>query len=116
MNLDVKSLAAGFLIGALVCAVIYGCYIKIAGDAVFDQVDGYNHFIECTSLLTSSNPEKISSFLNALPQKRKDLEKSDAIMTATSTALNGEFKLAGMGQPLEICSKALLEHYQRVKN
>ena len=116
MDLDVQSLAVGSLIGALVGGGVYGFYVKNTGEANLDQAIGYNHLLECTSLLGSNDAEKISSFLNTLPQKQKDLEKSDAIMTATTTTLSGELELSGMGQPLAQCSKALLEQYQRVKS
>ncbi|NAW82684.1 hypothetical protein CAG69_11640 [Vibrio sp. V43_P6S15P86] len=116
MDLDVKSLAVGSLIGVLVGGGIYGFYVKNMGEAGLDQAIGYNHLLECTSLLGSNDVEKIASFLNTLPQKQQDLEKSDAIMTATATTLSGELKLSGMGQPLAQCSKALLERYERIKS
>ncbi|TRW48060.1 hypothetical protein FM042_10390 [Aliidiomarina halalkaliphila] len=115
MDFDLKSISVTVVIVTLASSGLYGFYMKNKSRALIDQTTGYSHVVECLNLLKSHDSEKISAFLNALPHKQKELEKSDAIMTATATTFSGELRISGMGQPLSKCAHLLMEHKERMK-
>ncbi|MDW6019923.1 hypothetical protein SBW85_19650 [Vibrio plantisponsor] len=108
-ELELRSFLVGSALSLVVGGGAYGFYVKTFGQASYDQAVGYKQLADCTMLLGSSDNEKVKQFLDTLPEKLKQLQKSDAIMTTINSTANEKYEASGMGVPLRMCATQLAE-------
>jgi len=98
------------VVGVAVGGGMYGSYIKLFGKNTIIQVNAYVSVMECASLLSSRNKEKIQCFISEYEKNKIKIRKSDAIVSGVATVINHKTIGSGMGVPLESCVNNLKKH------
>ncbi|MBD1574641.1 hypothetical protein HC725_15360 [Vibrio sp. S17_S38] len=117
LDLDIKSMVFGGVLSLAVGGGLYGLYLKTLGPSAITQGQTYGLIQECASLLGSSNSVEIKQFLQKIDQRKKEINKSDATVTAIGLAAGQSYDDApGMGKPLAMCAKELASKVESLRN
>ncbi|MCS6117297.1 hypothetical protein [Shewanella baltica] len=108
MDLDLKSMVLGSVVGLAAGGGLYGLYVKYFGEAVLVQGQTYGLVGECATHLNSSSSLEIEDFLLKVKGKQNQIDKSDAVITSVNLAMGEKRNIpAGMGRALALCVSEL---------
>jgi hypothetical protein len=114
LDLDLKSVAVGFVLSAAAGGGLYGLYIKTTAEAGMAQANAYGLIGECVSLMSSSNSADIKAFITRANESLPRIQKSDAVVTGVSAVASDNKRVVGFGAPLHMCLGGLEDHLRRV--